>query len=143
MTAPGFAPAPILGSLPGVRVCTRCVMDTTDPDISFDDRGICSRFLPTRFGYDKRKTHLSSLICSGQITRDHALRELMTPTYEVDLQRADTEYVIKKLGLTAAGFAAIMNAPKRQFRDFPSHARLRESRAYAAARRIYRLLKRR
>ncbi|KXU34991.1 hypothetical protein AXE65_06555 [Ventosimonas gracilis] len=23
------------------QVCTRCVMDTTDPDITFDDQGIC------------------------------------------------------------------------------------------------------
>ena len=98
-------------------------------------------FLPTRFGYDKRKTHLSSLICSGQITREQALRELMAPPYDEDLQRADTDYVIKKLGLTAESFRAIMDAPKRHFRDFPSHARVRDGRAYAAARAIYRLVR--
>lgn len=27
------------------RVCTRCVMDTTDPEITFDDRGVCSHCL--------------------------------------------------------------------------------------------------
>ena len=95
-------------------------------------------FLPTRFGYDKRKTHLSSLICSGQITRAHALDELMKPPYDEELQRADTDYVIKKLGLTAEGFRAIMNAPKRTFHDFPSHARVRAGRTYTAARRLYR-----
>ena len=95
-------------------------------------------FLPTRFGYDKRKTHLSSLICSGQITREHALGELMKPPYDEDLQRADTDYVIKKLGLTADGFRAIMTAPKRSFHDFPSHAKVRAGRAYGAARRLYR-----
>lgn len=98
-------------------------------------------FLPTRFGYDKRKTHLSSLICSGQISREHARDELMQPPYSVDLQRADTEYVIKKFGLTSEGFQALMTAPRRSFRDFPSFARLREGRPYLAARGIYRLLK--
>ena len=49
MTTPGFAPAPILGSLPNVRVCTRCVMDTTDPDITFDDHGVCGHC----HGYDR------------------------------------------------------------------------------------------
>ena len=62
-------------------------------------------FLPTRFGYDKRKVHLSSLICSGELTREQALRELRQPPYAEDLQRADTEYVSKKLGLDAAAFA--------------------------------------
>lgn len=98
-------------------------------------------FLPTRFGFDKRKTHLSSLICSGQTTREAALRELMTPPYDEQLQRSDTDYVIKKLGLTADQFRAIMEAPKRSFWEFPSHARVRNGRAYAAARAVYRLLR--
>ena len=32
--------------------------------------------LPKKFGYDKRKSHLSSLICSGEMTREEALEEL-------------------------------------------------------------------
>lgn len=96
-------------------------------------------FLPTRFGYDKRKTHLSSLICSGQITRDQAREELMQPTYSVELQRADTEYVIKKFGLTPDGFKAIMDAPRKTFNDYPSYAKLREGKPYQLARRVYRL----
>lgn len=96
-------------------------------------------FLPTRFGYDKRKTHLSSLICSGQISRDQAREDLLQPTYRVDLQRQDTDYVIKKFGLTAEGFQAIMDAPRRTFHDYPSYAKLREGRSYQFARRLYRL----
>lgn len=98
-------------------------------------------FLPTRFGYDKRKTHLSSLVCSGQITRAQALAELLRPPYDEALQRADTDYVIKKFGLTADAFHAIMNGPRRAYRDFPSYARLRQGRAYQAARGVYRWLK--
>jgi N-acetyl sugar amidotransferase len=98
-------------------------------------------FLPTRFGYDKRKTHLSSLICSGQIARDQAREELMQPPYNVELQRADTEYVIKKFGLTGESFTALMNLPRKSFHDFPSYAKIREGRPYQMARRVYRLLR--
>ena len=24
------------------QICTRCVMDTTDPEISFDENGVCA-----------------------------------------------------------------------------------------------------
>ena len=37
-------------------------------------------YLPIKFGIDKRKPHLSSLIHSGQITRVEALKELQNPT---------------------------------------------------------------
>ena len=96
-------------------------------------------FLPTRFGYDKRKTHLSSLICSGQISRDNALEELLQPTYSIELQRSDTEYVIKKFGLDEEEFGSIMAAPRRTFHDYPSFAKLREGWPYRASRRVYRL----
>lgn len=98
-------------------------------------------FLPTRFGYDKRKAHLSSLVCSGELTREAALCDLRKPPYAEDLQRADTEYVIKKLGLTADAFHAIMTGPKRTFDEFPSYARTRQGRPYRAAQRAYRFAK--
>ena len=53
--------------------------------------------------------HLSSLICSGQITRQEALNELAKPAYPVELQEEDKAYVIKKWGLTEAEFERIMN----------------------------------
>lgn len=79
--------------------------------------------LPVKFGYDKRKGHLSSLICSGEITREEALEELKKPTYPPTLQEEDREYVIKKLGLTDAEFEKIMNTPPKTIYDYPSYAR--------------------
>lgn len=98
-------------------------------------------FLPVRFGYDKRKTHFSSLICSGEITRADALRELEQPTYSPELQRADTEYVMKKFGLSRAEFESILNAPKRRFEDFPSHYKRRHGPAFRAALRGWQFFK--
>jgi len=99
--------------------------------------------LPRKFGYDKRRAHLSSLICSGQTTRDAALEELKIETYARDMQEADREYVIKKFGITEAEFEAILNAPPKSFWDYPSYSRMARSKPYAMARNLYRTLRRR
>jgi N-acetyl sugar amidotransferase len=76
--------------------------------------------LPRKFGIDKRKAHFSTLVCSGQISRDTALAELTCESYSPELQRQDHEYVTKKLGLRPEEFAAIMALPIRTHRDFPN-----------------------
>jgi N-acetyl sugar amidotransferase len=82
--------------------------------------------LPTKFGYDKRRSHLSSLICSGETTREDALQELDKPTYQPSMQEDDREYVVKKLGLTDDEFEAILNAPRKTYWDYPSYGRIVE-----------------
>ena len=82
--------------------------------------------LPTKFGYDKRRSHLSSLICSGELTRDDAIQELHRPAYPPSVQEEDREYVVKKLGLTDDDFEAILNAPKKTIWDYPSYERVVE-----------------
>lgn len=80
--------------------------------------------LPRKFGFDKRKCHLSSLICAGETTREAALAKLEEPTYPLDEQERDRTYVIKKLGLSESEFDAIMAAPTLTFWDYPSYERL-------------------
>lgn len=86
--------------------------------------------LPKKFGFDKRKTHLSSLICSGDITRDEAVQELAGEPYPPQLQQEDREYVIKKFGLTEAAFEQIMTLPKRRYEDYDSWDNLFQSWPY-------------
>lgn len=64
--------------------------------------------LPVKFGVDKRKAHLSTLVCSGQTTREEALRNLETPLYEPEALRTDKEYVLKKLGFSEPDFDGMM-----------------------------------
>ncbi len=78
--------------------------------------------LPKKFGYDKRRMHLSSLICSGEITREEALAELENDPYPVDLQEEDKAYIIKKFGLTEKEFADIMALPPKRYGDYPTNA---------------------
>jgi N-acetyl sugar amidotransferase len=67
--------------------------------------------LPEKFGVDKRRAHLSTLICSRQITRAEAEAELQKPRYDHALYRTDREFFLKKLGLTEGEFGAIMRQP--------------------------------
>ena len=64
--------------------------------------------LPKKFNIDKRKAHWSALISSGQATRDEALHDIAKEPYAKELQEQDKEYVIKKLGFTAAEFDALL-----------------------------------
>lgn len=82
--------------------------------------------LPRKFAIDKRKAHLSTLINSGQVTREAAVAEIADNTYGERLQGEDRDYVIKKLGLSPAEFDAIMALPVRTHADYPnSEARLK------------------
>lgn len=77
--------------------------------------------LKKKFGFDKRKAHLSNLICSGQITRDQALEELSKPSYSEDQLRQDKEFVLKKLRLSESEFDKIMNSepvPHTKFKSY-------------------------
>lgn len=97
--------------------------------------------LPRKFGYDKRKTHLSSLICSGEITRDEAIARLEAPSYPVEMQIQDRAYVLDKFGLTSDEFDAIMQLPHRTMDDYPSYEGFYKGPVYRTARAIYRLLR--
>lgn len=80
--------------------------------------------LPVKFGIDKRKAHLSTLVCSGQITKDEALKELAEPIYDPQLFKIDREFVLKKLDLTEAEFESIMRLPIRDHREFDTEGSL-------------------
>jgi N-acetyl sugar amidotransferase len=68
--------------------------------------------LPHKFGYDKRRVHLSSLIVSGQMTRAEALALLETAPYpDQQQEEQDRAFVMKKLGFTQASFDEYMKAP--------------------------------
>lgn len=77
-------------------------------------------YLPTKFGYDKRRPHLSSLIVAGQMTRDEALAALAEPLYDSDELEADLNFVCKKLGLSVEQFNEILHAKNHDYKEFPN-----------------------
>jgi hypothetical protein len=85
-----------------------------------------SYYQPKKFGFDKRKAHLSSLIVSGQLSRESALQELKKPLYsEVELQE-DFEYIAKKLNFSLEDFRKLMELPNKFYGDYPNEQRFLE-----------------
>lgn len=77
-------------------------------------------WLPTKFGYDKRRAHFSSLILTGQMTREDALKKIAMKAYDDDTISQDFEYIATKLGLSTDELREIMNGENRSFRDYKS-----------------------
>lgn len=57
-------------------------------------------WVPTRFGHDIRRVWLSTLVITGQITRDEALRELEQPPLSEQESKELFSEVAKRLGIT-------------------------------------------
>lgn len=74
--------------------------------------------LPNKFKIDKRQFHYSSLVCSGQITREYALEEMKKSIYDFALLESDKEFVLKKLDFTPDSFEKYMNAPIKKHSDY-------------------------
>jgi N-acetyl sugar amidotransferase len=75
-------------------------------------------YLPAKFGYDKRRPHLASLIMSGQMTREEALDHLEEPLYLAEELDRDIEYLCKKLGISKDEFDSLMEVPAHSHKDF-------------------------
>jgi len=79
-----------------------------------------SYWLPKRFGFDTRRVQYSSLILTGQMTREEALERLKEPAYDAETIGQDFEYVANKLGIAVADLESYMNAPKKTYKDYKS-----------------------
>jgi len=77
--------------------------------------------LPKKFGIDKRKAHLSNLICSGKINREEAIAELNIGKYKGHKLDEDMKYVIKKLGYTHDEYEKNMELPIKSFHDYKNN----------------------
>lgn len=81
-------------------------------------------WLPKKFGYDTRKVQFSSLILTGQMTREAALEELSRPAYDEETIDRDFEYVATKLGVTVGELRGYLELPNRSYRDYRSQLRI-------------------
>jgi N-acetyl sugar amidotransferase len=78
--------------------------------------------LPRKFGVDKRRPHLSSLIAAGDISRSEAITELERDPYVEANLAGDKAFFLKKLGMTDVDFEEYMASPPRKHEDYPRHA---------------------
>jgi N-acetyl sugar amidotransferase len=79
-------------------------------------------WLPVKFGYDTRKTQYSSLIITGQMTRDEALERLKVPAYDPETIADEFKYIATKLNITEDELRSYLNAPNKTYKDYKNQA---------------------
>lgn len=77
-------------------------------------------WLPQKFGYDTRKVQFSSLILTGQMTREEALKELEKPAMTEEQIKQEFEFVSNKLGITTEELQSYFDAPNKTYKDYKS-----------------------
>lgn len=79
-----------------------------------------SYWLYERFGYDVRKVQYSSLILTGQMTREDALEKLKSKPYTEEYLKKELEFISNKLDVTSRELTAFFNLPLKSYRDYKS-----------------------
>lgn len=75
-------------------------------------------WMPRKFRFDRRRAHFSSLIMTGQMSRDDALARLAKPEMDEHFMRQEFEYVANKLGLTVEELQDIFNGENKTYMDY-------------------------
>lgn len=75
-------------------------------------------WFPKKFGVDKRTSHLSSMIVSGQMSREEALKELEEPMYDESMMEEYISIIKERLRISDEEFEAIMAAPSHQHEEY-------------------------
>jgi N-acetyl sugar amidotransferase len=75
-------------------------------------------WLPQKFGFQKRRAHFSSLILTGQMTRDEALERVSKPEMPEQFLKQEFEYVANKLGMTENELKKIFEGPNKTYHDY-------------------------
>ncbi len=77
-------------------------------------------WLPTKFGFDKRRAHFSSLILTGQMTREDAMDKIAKPAYDEATIAQDFEYIATKLDISVEQLRELWRGPNKSYRDYKS-----------------------
>jgi len=75
-------------------------------------------WLPRKFGFQKRRAHFSSLIMTGQMTRDHALEKISHPEMDEHFLQQELEYVANKLDLTTNELQEVFDGKNKTYQDY-------------------------
>ncbi|MBF4517615.1 N-acetyl sugar amidotransferase [Flavobacterium sp. ANB] len=81
-------------------------------------------WLPKKFGYQKRRAHFSSLILTGQMTREVALERVSKPELSEEFLQKEFEYVADKLDLSINELKEIFEGPNKTFHDYKNKIKI-------------------
>ena len=76
-------------------------------------------WLPMKFGYDKRKSHFSSLIVTDQLSREEAIANLKLTPYSRPNMKEEIENVLNRLEMNYNEFYSLLNKPSKLFINEP------------------------
>ena len=83
-----------------------------------------SYWLPEKFGFDTRRVQFSSLILTGQMTREIALNELKKLAYDPEIIQHDFEYVASKLDMSVNELQECFDLPNKSYKDYKNQETL-------------------
>lgn len=81
-------------------------------------------WLPERFGFDPRRVQLSSLILTGQMTRDEAIKILDKPAYNPETIKDEFNYIATKLGISYDELNYYFTMPVKYYWDYKNQQNL-------------------
>lgn len=81
-------------------------------------------WMPRKFGYHKRRAHFSSLILTGQMTREEALLRIAKPELSEQVLQQEFEYVANKLDLTVEELQAIFEGENKTYNDYKNKRKI-------------------
>jgi len=81
-------------------------------------------WLPERFGYDTRRVQFSSLILTGQMSREEALEKISKPAYDPSKIDDEFNYIATKLGISSDELRQYFDMPKKFYWDYKNQQNL-------------------
>lgn len=81
-------------------------------------------WLPKKFGFDRRKAHFSSLILTGQMTREEALNRISKPELSEEFLKQEFKYIADKLDLTLDQLQEIFDGENKTFHDYKTKIKI-------------------
>lgn len=84
-----------------------------------------SYYLVTKFGFDKRKAHLSSLIIAGKLSREDAIELLKKPVLNNIEEKNEIDFFCSKMNISIAEFYDIMNSKPVQHSSYKNSQKTR------------------
>ena len=75
-------------------------------------------WMPRKFGYEKRRAHFSSLIMTGQMTRQEALERISKPELDEHFLQQEFEYIAHKLDLSVDELQQIFDGENKTYHDY-------------------------
>ena len=75
-------------------------------------------WMPRKFGYEKRRAHFSSLILTGQLTREAAVDRISRPELDEHFLEQEFEYVAGKLDIGVDELRDLFEGENKTYHDY-------------------------